>query len=165
MNCVGLAQAAARWEAHPLGANGGPKGEGVGTRAGRWGCRGLRTAKRAIHPDHYGPAYNTPSRPNPLTPITHHQHAPPFLMLLRVPPGCCCGRIHVRRLALGMWAFQVASCLLDCLSKRVLQPVAETIKGDVLLMFYLFSRNDLACNDLPSQRVHSSYEQCKALRA
>ena len=42
---VGLGQAAARWEAHPLGANGGPKGEGEGTRAGRWGCRGLRTGE------------------------------------------------------------------------------------------------------------------------
>ena len=42
---MGLGQAAARWEAHPLGANGGPKGAGEGTRAGRWGCRGLRTGK------------------------------------------------------------------------------------------------------------------------
>ena len=42
---VGLGQAAARWEAHPLGANGGPKGEGEGSRAGRWGCRGLRTGE------------------------------------------------------------------------------------------------------------------------
>ena len=42
---VGLGQAAARWEAHPLGANGCPKDEGDGTRAGRWGCRGLRTGE------------------------------------------------------------------------------------------------------------------------
>ena len=42
---VGLGQAAARWEAHPLGANGGPKGEGERTRAGRWGCRGMRTGE------------------------------------------------------------------------------------------------------------------------
>ena len=40
-----MGQAAARWEAHPLGANGGPTGEGEGTRAGRWGCRGLRTGE------------------------------------------------------------------------------------------------------------------------
>ena len=42
---VGLGQAAERWEAHPLGANGGPKGEGERTRAGRWGCRGMRTGE------------------------------------------------------------------------------------------------------------------------
>ena len=129
------------------GANGCPKDEGEGTRAGRWGCRGLRTgeAKRGWQTgtasyEHEG-AENmscmTARVPRVWEAMQDGDNA--GCGLLRVQPGCCCGRIHVRRLALGMWGCQVAICPLDCLSNRVLQPVAETIKSDVLFMFYFFS--------------------------
>ena len=93
---VGLGQAAARWEAHHLGANGGPKGEGEGTRAGRWGCRGLRTgeAKRGWQTgtasyEHEG-AENmscmTARVPRVWEAMQDGDNA--GCGLLRVPPGC-----------------------------------------------------------------------------
>ena len=93
---VGLGQAAERWEAHPLGANGGPKGEGKGSRAGRWGCRGLRTgeAKRGwqtgtANSEHDG-AENmscmTVKVPGVREAMGNGDNA--GCGLLRVPPGC-----------------------------------------------------------------------------
>ena len=90
---MGVGQAAARWEAHPLGANGGPKGEGEGTRAGRWSCRGLRGWQTGTASYEHEGAENmscmTARVPRVWEAMQDGDNA--GCGLLRVQPGCCCG--------------------------------------------------------------------------
>ena len=119
----------------------------MGTRAGRWGCRGLRTGEAKRGWQTGTASYEHEGAENMGGENMHEAVARVACRAVGGPREQGVGRGERAATMCGMavaagmamrGAEVVASCPLDCLSNRVLQPVAETIKlSAVLFMFYL----------------------------